>query len=299
MYFLYVDESISNKHFVLAGIAIKATSWHSKTQKISPIKAKYDLAGKEIHTSPMLMNYREQGRIRGFEQLSRDERKRAVINERKSTLLHLKTIEATKELKRKKKFFKQTHSYVHLTRSERRACLEDAARLVASWEYSRLFAEAIRIDCYDQQDSLFEFAFSHVISRFDAFLKNISSGGKTWHGLVIQDNNEQFAKALTATMRKFHSTGTFWNRYTRIIENPLFVNSELTSMIQIADLCAYSTRRFLDTGSDEFFEILHPRFDRIPNGPVVGLRHYTGQKRCSCRVCRDHEGQMVLPDVPT
>lgn len=104
MYFLYVDESISDKHFVLAGIAIKATSWHSKTQKISPIKAKYDLTGKEIHTSPMLMNYREQGRISSFEKLSMEDRRRAVINERKSTLLHLKTIEAAKELKRKKKY---------------------------------------------------------------------------------------------------------------------------------------------------------------------------------------------------
>lgn len=247
----------------------------------------------------MLMNYREQGRIGGFDELPKDERRRAVIAERKSTLLHLKTIEAAKELKRKKKFYKQTHNYIHLTRGERRSCLEEVAKLVSTWEYSRLFAEAIQIDCYDRPESLFEFAFSHVISRFDAFLNNISSGANQWSGLVIQDNNEQFAKALTETMRKFHSTGTFWNRYTRIIENPLFVNSELTSMIQIADICAYSTRRFLDIGRDDFFEILHPRFDRSPRGPVVGLRHYTGRVRCDCRVCRDHEGQMVIPDLPT
>lgn len=64
-------------------------------------------------------------------------------------------------------------------------------------------------------------------------------------------------------------------------------NSQLTSMVQIADLCTYATRRFFEKGDAPLFDKIYPRFDRN-RGVLVGLRHYTGAQVCTCRVCLDH-----------
>ncbi len=46
-------------------------------------------------------------------------------------------------------------------------------------------------------------------------------------------------------MKSFYDKGTNWTDLEHIIETPLFVDSELTSLVQIADLCAYAIRRYL------------------------------------------------------
>jgi len=88
-------------------------------------------------------------------------------------------------------------------------------------------------------------------------------------------------------MREFHRAGTLWSAIDNIIETPLFVDSQLTSMVQIADICAYVTRRFFEKGETALFDVIYDRFDR-KRERLVGLRHYTGMQRCLCRVCGDH-----------
>jgi len=56
-------------------------------------------------------------------------------------------------------------------------------------------------------------------------------------------------------MKQFHQKGTLWTRINNIIETPLFVESQLTSMIQIADVCAYALRRYLENGEEELFDM--------------------------------------------
>jgi hypothetical protein len=108
-------------------------------------------------------------------------------------------------------------------------------------------------------------------------------------GLLIEDNNQTVAKNITTLMRRFHIQGTLWAKVERIIETPLFVDSNLTSMIQMADLCAYSTRRFLENGEEDLFDRIFGRFDHA-RGRVVGIRHYVGAKPCKCKVCAAHRG---------
>ena len=84
-------------------------------------------------------------------------------------------------------------------------------------------------------------------------------------------------------MKRFHRTGTFWTSIKRIIETPFFVNSELTSLIQIADLCSYSVRRYLENGETNLFNRIKKRIDR-KNGKIVGIRHFTDNS-CSCELC--------------
>jgi hypothetical protein len=111
--------------------------------------------------------------------------------------------------------------------------------------------------------------------------------GENLYGLLVQDNNQTVSARLTAMMRNFHSVGTMWTDIDRIIETPLFVDSSLTSMVQMADVCAYATRRFFENYETDLFDRIYDRFDRAA-GRVVGIRHYTGVVQCTCRVCVDH-----------
>ncbi len=66
----------------------------------------------------------------------------------------------------------------------------------------------------------------------------------------------------------------------------MFVDSELTRMIQIADLCAYALRRFFENDETRLFELIFRRADRV--GEVeVGVRHFSPID-CECAVCKAH-----------
>lgn len=88
-------------------------------------------------------------------------------------------------------------------------------------------------------------------------------------------------------MKEFHRIGTFWTSITQIIETPLFVDSQLTSMVQIADLCSYALRRYLENGEERLFDMVFRIADRKSDGTVVGIRHFTNPY-CICKICSAH-----------
>jgi hypothetical protein len=130
-------------------------------------------------------------------------------------------------------------------------------------------------------------AFEQVVSRFEQYLRYTGSGstGRNF-GLLIHDNNETVAKKHTTMMKRFHQNGTLWTQVENIIETPLFVDSQLTSMVQIADLCSYALRRYLENGEVELFDPIFERADR-KDDTVVGVRHFTDPS-CRCRICHAH-----------
>jgi len=291
MFFLYLDESGSNTtHFVLLGLAIPALSWRDKSSQVAKIKDAYQLSGKEIHTAWMMKQYIEQNRIRDFESLNHEDRRSAVEGRQQTALHWLSTAANRKRLESKKKDIKKTRNYIHLTLNERRECIKQLVDLIGTWTDSRLFAEVIEVKEYDMNMDAYESAFTNVISRFDNFLRKISKPASSeFRGLVVHDSNKIVQHRLKDLMKEFHQKGTIWTEYTRIIETPFFVDSELTQMIQIADICAYTTRRFFENNETDLFDRTYGRFDRLPKrGTLTGMRHYTGKRYCECRVCADH-----------
>jgi hypothetical protein len=129
------------------------------------------------------------------------------------------------------------------------------------------------------------FAFEQVATRFHHYLVDTAQPGAV--GLLVQDNNDTAATHLTGLMRRFHEQGTAFSFIERIVETPLFVDSELTAMVPLADLCSYAVRRFFENSETDLLDRIYPRFDRA-HGKLVGLRHYTAKQPCSCRVCVDH-----------
>jgi hypothetical protein len=177
--------------------------------------------------------------------------------------------------------------------------VREVADCVANWGYARVFAECIDKLHFDPTRSVRtvdEQAFEQVVSRFEQYLTRLPQGEHKNYGLLVHDNNETVAKKHTALMRNFHKQGTLWTEIDRIIETPLFVDSRLTSMVQIADLCSYALRRYLENQEADLFTRIWPRADRI-QATVVGVRHYA-PVTCPCEICRDHRPQNLLAPIP-
>jgi hypothetical protein len=198
----------------------------------------------------------------------------------------------SKRYKETKKVFRHTVAYVHLTLEERRRLLREIAACVGGWGFARLFAECINKIHFTPTNiarTPDEEALEQVVSRFEHYLRLITDpAGSRIHGLLIHDNNETVAKKHTGLMLKFHESGTLWTDVVHIIETPLFVNSELTGMVQVADLCSYALRRYCENGESELFDLLYQRADHKPNGKVVGVRHFSPQG-CQCKICASRD----------
>lgn len=286
MYICYLDESgtvdagSNTDHFVLLGLAIPADSWKAKDREVDQLKMKYGLQFDEIHTAWMLRDYPEQqNAIPNFVSLDWDARKKAALGVR---ALNLGRPRSNSQQKSLLKNYRKTKAYVHLTREQRLDCIHELADLVGSWGDVRVFADA-HAKCYVTGIDHFKDAFEQVVTRFNTYLTVV----KGPFGLLVQDNNETVAGRLTSIMREFHRCGTAWTQIDKIVETPMFVDSELTAMVQLADLYAYATRRFFEKGETDLFDRIMPQFDR-KEGRLVGLRHYTGRYQCKCQVCMRH-----------
>jgi hypothetical protein len=296
MYLNYVDESgvpenASTTHFVLIGLAIRDTDWKSFERQVAECKRPYGLLDTEVHAAWMARRYLEQERIPDFDKLSWTDRRNAVEQLRKQHLLTLAACGTKKRLKEAQNNYRRSADYTHLGLAERRQVMQRLADLIGSWRDARLFAEVVDKRYLYGQPTIayppFEHAFTEVVQRYEYFLRHRGNAiNESLLGIIVQDNNETVARKLTEMMRRFHRQGTRWTNIDHILETPLFVDSHLTSMVQMADLCGYVTRRFFENGETDLFDRIYGRFDRTNKG-VVGIRHYTAPG-CGCRVCTDH-----------
>ena len=298
MYLCYVDESGTpetpgnTSHYVLAGIALPIERWKACDQIIGVVKDRNRLRNVELHAAWLARPYKEQRLIPNFERLSDEDRRRQVAQYRNTELLRLQRSKNRILYQRTKKFFKQTEQYVHLTRAERIVFLQQVADRIGSWRYARLFAECIdKLHFVSIRNPLpvAEQAFEQIISRLEQYLENTKNraSNEPNYCLVAHDNNPAGALKHTRLMQTFHRRGTFWTNINNIIETPLYVDSSLTGMVQMADLCSYALRRFSENGETDLFNRIFPIADRAPSGKVLGVRHFT-RMTCTCAICVAH-----------
>ena len=295
VYFCYIDESGTpevpgnTSHYVLSGLSIPISYWKKCEKGITKIKQKYGLQNSEIHTGWIVRKYIEQSKIVDFEIMNYAQRRYEVEKLRKADILKLQKSANKAHYKQTRKNYRQTEAYIHLTHAERLAFIQDLADLVGNWSFARLFAECINKIHFDPvraKQTVDEQALEQLVSRFEQYMKIVSKSTNdgSLFGTLIHDNNETVSKKHTLLMQKFHAHGTLWTSIEHIIETPFFVNSELTSLVQIADLCCYSLRRYFENNETDLLNRIENRFDR-KNGKIVGVRHFTDAS-CQCIFCK-------------
>ena len=294
LYLCYIDESGTSSipgntsHYVLCGVSIPVKYWKTYTQKINKIKKKYRLENTEIHTGWILRKYTEQAQIPNFDTFS-DQDRRNLFNRLKfANLSKIKKNKNYRAYKNAKKEYKKIDPYIHLTFQERIDFLNEIGDLIDTSRYIRIFAECIDKNfctTLPHVPKIEEQAIEQVVSRFENYMKIISKAnkGEEMYGILVHDNNQSVEKKHTALIQKFHKLGTVWTNIDHVVETPFFVDSQLNTMVQIADFCALALRRFFENGETDFFNKIKSRFDR-KNSKIVGVRHYS-PNYCTCEVC--------------
>lgn len=297
MLICYIDESGTpeipgtTSHYILAGIAIPVAKWKNYESAIRKVKSKYGLDGKEIHSAYIPRPIIEQNHIPDFENLSYQDRTKAVLKLRHKEMMRLKTSPKThKQYQQTKKNQRQTEEYIHLLDAERKALLIELSELITKWSDVRLFADCIDKIHFDEERAkrtIDEEAFIQVISRFEQYLKiytKTSNDAKC--GIIVHDNNQTMSERLGIMMRHFQEKGTLWTSVKNIIETPFFVDSKAVNMVQIADLCSFALRRYVENREETLFKNIFLIADKKDN-KTVGVRHFTSQP-CECLICKSH-----------
>ena len=293
MKLFYLDESGnpelsgSSDSYVLVAVGIPIERWTACDKAINQLKASYNMPDAEIHTAWMLRSYREQQEIEGFGEMSYEERRQAVIRVREQKVQSYKDNKSSQALKSLKKIYKNTEAYIHLTYAERERFIFDLVARIKSWTFARIFAEIIdKKDYHPPKPELTPEtqAFERIVTRIEKYLSHIS-GEQKEYGLLIHDECESVTFSHVCNMKRYHRRGTFKSSIQHIIETPLFVSSNHTNMVQIADCCAYALRRYYDASDAALYLPIKSRADKI-GSDIVGINHYTANQHCECDMCK-------------
>jgi len=240
-------------------------------------KKYYNLQDVEIHTAWMLRKYIEQGITPDFKMMNYEERIKFVESERKKRLLYISATNTSNKLKSIKKEYRKTKKYIHLTIEERNEFISEIARAISNWYDSFTFAYCIDKSAFGMEPPKYppyEEAFMMITTSFQRFLEE-----KNEQGLIIQDNNENMKRRLHSLSKFFHKKGTLFTKLNNIVETPLFVDSEITTMIQIADIVSYGIRRYLDNNENNIFSYIYRRAYGIPPDKLAEKFEEIGERK--------------------
>lgn len=130
---------------------------------------------------------------------------------------------------------------------------------IAENHAARVFAAVIRRNSTTRD--CVEHAFEEICMRFDLYLAAMHRKKNTQRGIIIFDKSstENRIQNLARTFKyQGHEKGTIRN----YAEVPLFLDSQASRLIQLADLVAYSIFRSYEYEDHQFFDIIKHKFER-------------------------------------
>jgi hypothetical protein len=147
--------------------------------------------------------------------------------------------------------------------------MKDALRIfVSSHPGNRLFASVVRKSTISPEDPV-EHSFEQLASRFDHYLGRLHKAGDSQRGVIIFDKST-YETTIQSLATDFRTVGHKWGVLRNLSEVPLFLDSQASRLIQLADLIAYGIFQKYEHADDQFFSILEPKFD-AEGGIVHGL----------------------------
>lgn len=126
-----------------------------------------------------------------------------------------------------------------------------------------------------------------MAGHFDRYLENLEierpQHGRQ-RGLMIFDQSKH-EKTVQALMAQYRTTGASFGRIRRFAEVPLFTDSKITRMLQLADFVAYAVFKNYERSDGQFLNVILKRFYQSV-GTLHGLFHLTSKyQECYCPAC--------------
>jgi hypothetical protein len=152
----------------------------------------------------------------------------------------------------------------------RETIISDVLNLVAGNTGIRLFASIISKSATSGIDISGDL-FTQVASRFDMFLGRIyKKNREAQRGIAIFDKSTE-ELTIQRLSHVFTNTGHQWGkRLNNFAEVPLFLDSKMSRLIQLADLIAYAIFRNFEYNDSTYFSIIQNCFDADEKG-IHGL----------------------------
>lgn len=292
MWLLYLDESgvpephpSQTSHYVQLGLAVHESAWSLLDGLIRDVKRRFSVGNPddmELHASTLRRPYEEQASIPDFDSLSWQARREAVLRVRRDQEQTRLPSLSGKDRGYLTRYWRQTDAFVHLTRDERERLVVESLAVAAGHSTDRLFlfGEAISKPHLSTTIEPVREAFTQLVTRFEFFLRK----RRGEYGMLIVDYDRNKELRFVKLLSRFQRQGGPWADIDHVIEAPYFVESTTNAGIQLADLCSYALRRYLENQEGERFLPLLPRFYQTPTG-LHGLRHFT-RASCVCEICR-------------
>lgn len=293
MYLLYIDLSGTpelqdhSTTYVGLGLCLHESLWTRATELVRELKLEKQLDDQdfELHATELCTQIREQHEIEQFEDLSYEDRRDRVQAIQRDKL-------ARRPSSSRRRRYAAQSSLLHLSRIERSRLFEAALDAVGESEIV-LFAEAVDKSHFFSKNpdaSIVDHTWMQLVTRFDHFLRRRNRRQvPPDKGLLIVDQEPTREKLIREHVYRLRLEGSPWGQIKHVIELPFFVDSAQSEAIQLADLCAYATRGYIEKqGAFETvnFERIYRRFDRT-RARMHGIRHYCAPKTCSCLICRE------------
>ena len=180
-------------------------------------------------------------------------------------------------------FARRSEPWRDMEKDEARGIIKAVLRVLReAYDSARAFACAVHKESYLGCDPV-SMAFEDLCSRFDMYLDRLRADGDRQRGLLILDESSQ-ETSLRKMAREFRNLGTRWGVINHLAETPLFVDSQASRPVQIADHLAYAVFRRYNAGDSQYFDVISSEFDST-DGVVHGLGHKTNDTDCMCLAC--------------
>ena len=174
--------------------------------------------------------------------------------------------------------------WASMERKQRVAILHKIYKYIAQHNVT-LFGIAMHKDSFKAVDPV-ERTCEELALHFDAYMARVEVEKHTDRqlGLMIFDQSNHY-RTLHSLLDRFKKTGTRFGKLKHMAEVPMFVDSKLSRVLQIADFVAYAVFRRYERGDSSFLDLIIPKFDES-EGKLHGLLHLVSDYRnCYCPAC--------------